>query len=240
MNTIFSLIILFVATLLGGGLYRLLARPVAYSISFFLTFSGAFLFGITILKLLPHVFHMGYQPGAFILLGFMIQLGLESLSKGIEHGHMHLAEGNHQFPWTITIGLAVHAFIEGLPLSQAFNMQSGVNTALFFSILIHKIPAAFVLVAVIHSYGFSRFPGFGVLVIFALMTPMGTLFSKYLLAGPVASNAPVLQAVLGIVVGAFLHISTTILFEAQDKHQYTLGQVMAVLLGLAISTLTLF
>lgn len=239
MNILFSLIGLFVATLLGGLLYRLIARPIPYSINFFLTFSGAFLLGITVLKLLPHVFQMAQQPAIFILMGFLIQLGLESLSKGVEHGHLHLAEGNRQFPWTITIGLAVHAFIEGLPLSHAFNMQTGANTALFFGILIHKIPAAFVLVAVLSSYNFSRFLGWCVLVTFALMTPMGTLFSKYLLTNAAAPDAPILKAIMGIVAGAFLHISTTILFEAQEKHQYTAGQVVAVLLGLGISSFAL-
>ncbi len=239
MSTYLSLISLFLATLTGGLLYRLVKRSVQHSINFFITFSGAFLLGITILKLLPHVFQMSFQPSAFILLGFMIQLGLESLSKGIEHGHLHIAENNRKFPWTITIGLAVHAFIEGLPLSQAFNVQSGLNSALFFGILIHKIPAAFVLVAVISSYGFSRLLGIGVLVVFALMTPLGSLVSEFFLTTNDVHNAPLLKAILGLVVGAFIHISTTILFEAQDKHQYTLSQVVAVLLGLGISSLAL-
>lgn len=238
MSTYLSLLGLFLATLGGGLIFRLVERPVQQSINFFLTFSGAFLLGITILKLIPHVFEMATKPAIFILLGFLIQLGLESLSKGIEHGHLHLAERSRHFPWAITIGLAVHAFIEGLPLSHAFNMQSGVNDALYFGILIHKIPAAFVLLAVVTSYGFSRFQGFSLLAIFALMTPLGALVSKVLLASPNMHGNAYLHGVLGVVVGAFLHISTTILFEAQDKHRFTASQILAVLLGLGISGLT--
>lgn len=239
MEIYLSLFGLFIATLGGGLLFNILERPVKNSINFFLIFSGAFLLGITILKLIPHVFEIAAKPAIFILLGFLIQLGLESLSKGIEHGHLHLAERSRQFPWTITLGLAIHAFIEGLPLSHAFDMQSGVNNALFFGILIHKIPAAFVLLAVASSYGFSRFQAFSLLAIFALMTPLGTLASKGLLAQPDLHENAYLKGILGVVVGAFLHISTTILFEAQDKHQFTAPQILAVLLGLGISLFAL-
>ena len=239
MSIYLSLAGLFLATLGGGLIFQLIRRPVQQSINFFLTFSGAFLLGITILKLIPHVFEMATQPAIFILLGFLIQMGLEGLSKGIEHGHLHLAERSPHFPWTITLGLAVHAFIEGLPLSHAFDMQSGVNNALFFGILIHKIPAAFVLLAVITSYGFSRLQGFSILAVFALMTPLGTLVSRGLLSTPDMHETPYLQGILGVVVGAFLHISTTILFEAQDKHQFTRSQVLAILTGLGVSAIAL-
>ena len=39
---------------------------------------------------------------------------------------------------------------------------------------------------------------------------------------------------MAIVIGIFMHISTTILFESEDDHRFPLGKLAAVMIGLAL------
>ena len=55
-----------------------------------ISFTGSFLFTISMVQLLPEVFSRGASHvGYFILAGFFLQLVLEYFSEGIEHGHQH-------------------------------------------------------------------------------------------------------------------------------------------------------
>jgi len=40
---------------------------------------------------------------------------------------------------------------------------------------------------------------------------------------------------MGIVIGIFLHISTTILFESSVDHKFTRRKMIAVIVGLAVA-----
>ena len=87
-----------------------------------LSFSGSYLFALTILHLIPDVYHNGDQSiGIFILIGFFLQICMEFFSEGIEHGHIHVHK--HQtaaFPLGMMLGLCLHSFLEGMPLIQKF------------------------------------------------------------------------------------------------------------------------
>ena len=66
-------------------------KPNSKHLQLLLSFSGAYLLSVTVLHLLPEVFSKGEEyMGLFILLGIVIQTGLEYLSKGAEHGHVHV------------------------------------------------------------------------------------------------------------------------------------------------------
>ena len=64
-----------------------------------LAFSGAFLLGVLVLEMLPHVYQSdNHQTGIWILLGIILQILLEFFSKGAEHGHTHY-HANQGLPW---------------------------------------------------------------------------------------------------------------------------------------------
>src|SRR5438874_6968909 len=60
-------------------------------------FTGAYLLCLTLLHLLPELYHAqpGLAPrddlriGALILAGFFTQIALDYISIGVEHGHAH-------------------------------------------------------------------------------------------------------------------------------------------------------
>ena len=81
------------AVLIGSLLIYLWRPKELRSIKLLLAFSGAFLLGTTITSLIPSVFTNGNEDISYwILAGIIIQIMLEQLSKGAEHGHIHTSE----------------------------------------------------------------------------------------------------------------------------------------------------
>jgi hypothetical protein len=64
------------------------------------------------------------------------------------------------------------------------------------------------------------------------MAPMGMFISSQTI---LAHYAPQLMA---LVVGIFMHISTTILFEASDVHRFNFRKLAAIVIGTALGVLS--
>jgi zinc and cadmium transporter len=88
---IWELILLFGSSMIGGLAIFLLKKDNSNRLKLVLSFSGAYLFAITILHLIPDVYKTGNtEIGLFILGGFLLQIVMEQFSEGIEHGHIHM------------------------------------------------------------------------------------------------------------------------------------------------------
>ena len=207
-----------------GSLLIYLWRPKDLrSIKLFLAFSGAFLLGTTITSLIPSVFTNGNEDISYwILAGIIIQIMLEQLSKGAEHGHIHT--GEKRIPMTLVTGLYLHALIEGFPIHR--------HNDLLWAIIIHKLPIAMLLTLAIWQTKFKFFKKVIVLIGFAIMTPLGSYLDFY---------TPILQPyslhITALVVGVLLHISTTILFESSENHNFNISKLLVIVIGLGLSIL---
>ncbi len=230
------LIALFTSCLLGGLSVFLFKSDNKQHLKLILSFSGAYLFAITILHLIPEVYHTAdHSIGVFILGGFLFQILLEQFSEGIEHGHIHQpTHGNHAFPIGIMISLCLHAFLEGMPLAK------GPQHQLVFGIGLHHIPAAFALGSVLMQNQVGKNSILILLIVFALMSPLGYLFSEGISKGSIGSIDRYFDRIMGIVIGIFLHISTTILFESSVDHRYNMKKLVAVLGGIGIALFNFF
>ncbi|MGC6479918.1 MAG: ZIP family metal transporter [Flavobacteriaceae bacterium] len=186
-----------------------------------LTFSGAFLLGIAITHLLPAAYAENPESTAYwVLGGLVLQLVLESWTKGAEHGHRH--HEMNSFPVLLWLGLCLHALLEGLPLHFYPELKWGM--------LIHKIPVSLVLYLLLFQEGSSRTAHVLLLGIFALMTPIGGLLPTLLT--PLQVYAPEMTA---LVTGVLLHISTTIIFESNSNHKLQFQKLLGLLLGFLIA-----
>ncbi|MBK6904408.1 MAG: ZIP family metal transporter [Saprospirales bacterium] len=239
----FEYLLLILSVVGGGGLSLFFKRLPANGLRLFLSFTGAFLLGISFLHLLPGVYEQKLiEPGYWVLLGFFIQLLLEQLSGGVEHGHIHAhthAPWNYAF--TVMLGLCLHAFMEGMPLAEFSHYQTehlGHSTSsqyLLLGIVLHHAPAAFALGMLLQWSGFKATTVLLCLLVFSLMSPAGAL-----LAGSFHLGAREEQILISLVIGSFLHISTTILFEADGthKHRISLFKFVAILAGVLLSLAT--
>ncbi|WP_046757609.1 ZIP family metal transporter [Kordia jejudonensis] len=190
-----------------------------------LAFSGAFLLAITIFNLLPTVF-TSYKSsyGIFIMVGILLQIFLEFFSKGAEHGHVHLHKTRTTFPWLLFLSLSIHAVLEGFPMHH--------HKHLVYGIVVHKIPIAIILTTFFYETNMPKASIMLFLVLFALMTPLGSFLSE---------SIPMLEMyqneISALVIGIFLHISTTILFESSEGHKFNLTKLLVIVVATTMAYL---
>ncbi|RYZ36140.1 MAG: zinc/iron permease, partial [Sphingobacteriales bacterium] len=196
-----AIIVLFVTVLASGLLVRVFPPADGRWLKIALAFSGAYLFTITIIHLLPEVLINSPDPqvvGYWILAGFFLQMVLELFSHGIEHGHIH-PHKNHQhgrissMPFLLLASLFIHSFLEGSILvdgaghshSHSHGQNQVHSSSTFYSVLIgiaiHHIPAAFALMSVLLERLGSFKKAFAWLLIFAVGAPLGIFFSNVIL-----------------------------------------------------------
>lgn len=215
-----------IAVLVGVALTLVLKKSNAAYIHLLLSFSGAFLLALTLFDLLPEVYHHldAHITGLFIMCGILLQIILEYFSKGAEHGHVHIHAQASSFPWLLFLSLCLHSFLEGFPIHSHNDMVYGV--------LVHKIPIAALITAFLvqSSFSYSQIASF--LLVFLVMTPLGTLISNY-----AQISEEVLTMINALVIGIFFHISTTILFESSEGHKFNLSKLLAIIIGVAIAYL---
>lgn len=228
---IWKLIVLFSGAFFGGIAVFLFKGDNRQQLKLILAFTGAYLFGITVLHLIPDAYHTNDNyVGVFILAGFLFQVVLEQFSGGIEHGHIHKPDPAHVvFPLGILVSLCLHAFLEGMPLAE------GNQDQLFYGIALHHVPAGFALASVLVASKQNRSQTIAYITLFALMAPAGYFVSNGLSSGNIGNLQHYYNRIMGVVIGIFLHISTTILFESGPDHKFTIRKMIAVLLGVGIA-----
>lgn len=211
------------AVILGAGFVFFFKPSEKKNLKLLLAFSGAFLLSVTVFELLPEVFNSQVENiGVFIMAGILLQICLEFFSKGAEHGHMHLNKKSSLFPWLLFLSLSIHAVLEGFPLYG--------NQNLLYAIIIHKIPIAIILTSFFYASELPKFKIVLFLILFALMTPIGSYLS---------GNIPALNdyypQITAVVIGIFLHISTTILFESNEGHKFNFSKLFVIVLAIALA-----
>lgn len=213
-------------SVLAGALIVITLKPNGKTVSVLLTFSGAYLLGITLLNFLPEVYNSDVKDiGFFIIMGLVVQLVLDFFSKGAEHGHFH-HDGEMHFPYSLFISLNIHAFMEGLPLADH------QHSDLLWAIVIHHLPIAMVLASFMMYSHWNKKLSVLFILLFGLMTPFGALLGgsiPFLMTYHIQINA--------IVAGVLLHISTIILFESSQNHKFNVIKFVAVLVGIVLALL---
>lgn len=242
-----------VSTVLLSGLLVLSFQiKTGKNLKLLLAYSGAYILALCFFELIPEVYEHSDGSrviGLFVMAGFILQVLLDYISGGIEHGHVHTHEhGHHEehhhdehehhhpvtrtFPMMMMTGLCIHAFLEGIPL-----IYSGVREELFMGIIFHNVPISMMLMTYFLSAGRSVKQGFMALALFSVMTPLGAVAAKLLI--PESSGAEEHYGIwaLAVVVGIFLHISTIILFESDKNHRFNLLKLATIVLGVVTAFL---
>jgi zinc transporter ZupT len=232
-------ILLFLSVIISG-LSVLFINISGTTLKLILSFSGSFLFAICALHLIPEIY-LSNTPniGVFILIGFFVQILLEFFSEGIEHGHIHIHNHglkHNAFPYAVMIGLSIHSFLEGMPLA---NIGTQSHNSLLAGIVMHNIPIAMALMTMLLKSHIRKQSAIMWLVVFALITPIGT-FTSYAIDKNIIGNlSNYFDRIMAVVVGIFLHISTTILFESSENHRFNLIKFLVILLGAGFALVSL-
>ena len=228
---ILTLGLLFASVIAGAIVVEIFKPKKGRNIQMLLTFSGAYLLAVSVLHLLPELFshNTNEHIGLYILGGFLIQIVLEYFSQGIEHGHF---QKNNVIPFSILISLCLHALLEGVPLGG--HLHDHAHNSLLTGIVLHKMPVAIVLMTFFLQSNIRKSKAYFYLLLFALMSPLGVFAGDLF-----ASLADFHNEIMAMVIGIFLHISTTILFESSDGHKFSLQKILAIIVGACIAILSL-
>ncbi len=232
-------LLLFLSVIISGASV-LIINISGKNLKLILSFSGAYLFAICALHLIPEIY-LSHTPnvGIYILIGFFAQILLEFFSEGIEHGHIHIHKHDHKhnaFPYAMMIGLSIHSFLEGMPLA---NRATDSHSYLLTGIVMHNIPIAIALMTMLLQSHISKTNAIIWLIIFASITPLGTFTSYAIGENMIFNFSSYFDRIMAVVVGIFLHISTTILFESSENHRFNLIKFMVILLGAGFAMLSL-
>lgn len=193
-----------------------------------LIISAGFLITICLNEVFPEVYHSeNHNIGIWVIAGVLLQMFLENLTKGFEHGHFHHHSESGILPATLMIGLFVHAFIEGIPLSN----ETDVFSPYLQGILIHNIPISFILGAFLFKNKKLSTYSWFIILLFALASPFGVFLGKYF-------DPNLKPYFLAIVGGIFLHISSVIIFESNKNHNVDWKKIGFVILGVVLALIT--
>lgn len=190
-----------------------------------LIFSAGFLITICLNEVFPEVYTShSHNIGIIVIAGVLLQMLLESLTKGFEHGHFHHhhEDENSIIPVALMVGLFIHAFIEGIPLAN----ETDVTSPYLLGILVHNIPISFVLGAYLFKSKISKSSIF-IISLFALSSPLGVVLGAYF-------NPEWKPYFLALVGGIFLHISSVIIFESNKNHKMNWTKLLLVVLGVLL------
>ena len=257
---------LLIVALIGGLALEILGDRAMNNLSIILAFGGAFIMGLIFLHLVPEAFSYSSIAGTFVLIGFLVQILLEYLSKGLEHGHVHLndSSSNHLastvMPWAAIVSLCVHALLESLPLAEGpsavdvghqvrsmgslhvhIHTDTAIGSALFMGLALHKLPVAIVLMGLIKSTGATKMSRWCLLTLFGIMPVLGMYLYDTIIHSGVSIPGGVsafMSATHGLVIGILLHVSTTVIFESGEGHVFNYKKLIATLLGLSIAYVT--
>lgn len=168
--------------------------------------------------------------------GFFYSGVVRVFLSGIEHGHAHIHAEKNKIPMVLLFGLYLHSFIEGLPLSGIFNAsQSGQQISFLMGVTLHNIPISIAFAGLLLHQHIAKNKVILYLIVLASMAPFGAMVGHFIemSVGSIQQLSVIFTA---IVVGIFLHIATTIIFESSEKnHRYHITKLLSILLGVALA-----
>lgn len=207
--------------------------------------AGIFL-GILFFLLLPEAFGEGMEGGwkakdisIAILAGFMVILLIDVLLK---HFHMgscpcecHEDEHKHELTsFSAFIGLAVHAFVDGLVLATSLIADPDVGLVALGGMCVHKFVELFSLSSTFHLSDKTKKQMFIYLGVFTLITPLAAIFSFLVL------NGVDVEGMMGLPIafsaGTFMFVALcNMMPEAFHRKKQVLPSFFMLLLGILIA-----
>ncbi len=209
-------------SLLGILLGLRLGQRLIPHLDVLLAMGGSFILGSVLL----HFNHLHITPfiGWTMLLGVVIQMILEQLTGGVEHGHVH----THPLPSTyLLLGLSFHATLESIPISDLYGYASGLNP-ITSAILWHRLPAAMIFGIMLHPL--PRWWRWLWATVFVLATPFGVWLGWQ-------APAHLLALIEGVALGSLLYIGGTIVYEQSQHHRLTGRKLSGLILGFILAAL---
>lgn len=236
-----------VAATVGAGIWpaRGVDRPAWRQTG--LALAAGVMLGAAFLHMLPEaVREVGPEASYAVALGFVVLFLLERFVlvhacdvAPREHDHVHECELEHLAPSTLGlaafVGFSLHTLVDGVALGSAMSAHA-LGPVVLLAIVLHKIPLSFSLASVLRYEGRSTGRVLFLVVVFALMVPVGAALFLAVASRLEAGRAVALTPwALAFSAGTFLHVAfSDLLPELHRQRAKALPAAGLVLLGLGL------
>lgn len=121
------------------------------------------------------------------------------------------------FKSTVSLGLVIHAAVDGVSLGSAFNEDSNsLQLFFFFAIIVHKLPTAFSLPTILLNDDVPAKIAKTHLFLFSLMTPFTSLLTYVLLLSVSGKRDYIVSSLVIFSGGLFLYVVSLLTSKSQS------------------------
>ena len=145
--------------LLGGYFVVRREWPRKY-LQYFLALGAGYMLAVALLDIIPESVRIGGQNAfLFVLAGFfLIHLFEHTIAP-----HFHFGEETHEEEFSrhnarraVLLGLAIHAFFDGVAIAAGFLISSWLGGVIFVAVFLHKLPEGFTVASMVLASGQGR------------------------------------------------------------------------------------
>lgn len=169
------------ANLAGGALLVRREWEQRY-LKYFMALGAGFMLATAITEMVPASVTMeggnGGRAGFLVLLGYLII----HFCEHVVSGHFHFGEETHSDEFvahhksvTVLLGLAIHAFFDGIAIASGFQVSNWLGWIVFLAIFLHKVPEGFTVSSVMLASGRSAAKAFAASAVLGIGTLLGVL-----------------------------------------------------------------
>ena len=174
--------------------------------------------------------------GLAILSGFVLMLLLEIF--GLPHA-VHHDEDKHLLGLSATIGLIIHAAVDGLAVGASVSSSTETGLIVFVAIMLHKGPAAFGLSSFLQHIKVDKTKSQMYLLLFALSSPIVAILSFFTLQDSTFATDDNIGLALMFSAGTFIYVATIDVLPEVHSHDHNHdAPVWFVILGMVLIFLT--
>ncbi|SVB40685.1 uncharacterized protein METZ01_LOCUS193539 [marine metagenome] len=155
--------------------------------------------------------------GLAILGGFVLMLLLEIF--GLPHA-VHHDEDKDLLGLSATIGLLVHALVDGLAVGASVSSSNETGLIVFVAIMLHKGPAAFGLTSFLKHIKISESKSKWYLFAFALASPIMAILAFFVLRDTSFATVDNIGLALLFSAGTFIYVATVDVLPEVHSHDH--------------------
>jgi zinc transporter ZupT len=204
-----------IANVLGSGLAVMQRQPSRKFTAATLGFSGGFILAAALMEMVPASVERGQAMPGFIALGYVVIFLIEQFLNV----HLHtLPDETNPTAIPVAAGVAslvafnVHDFVDGLAMGAGMIAETRLGIMVFLAVVLHEIPAGFVIAAIMRGAGWGRWGAIGAGGSLGIITLIGIALPFWVQA----SDSFFSDALLALATGTFVYLGATLLVPLSE------------------------
>lgn len=214
-----------VGDLVGGAIVAVPRSIGDRTLKLLIALGAGNLLGVSVIELIPEsIREVGEAAPIYILAGYMLIHFFEHIFAP----HLHFGEETHgdmvidtHVSSTAILGLALHAFMDGVAIGAASLASPALGVIVFAAIMLHKLPEGFTIASVMKATGAGRRGTLSAAGLLSIATFAGVVATGFMsgFAGPA----------LAVATGSVLYVGATDLMSEANKEFGILNPVMVII-----------